>query len=242
MASNLKTFTDYDTLADKYIELVNARCARAHGIAAVDWTRLRVGFRVSVFDNPHVSITGTPELSFGFCSGNTASTDVYPAGSAPHCFGFLTDQATWSTSGSIYPHQSSADHYALTVDGSTALHAGADSFASIYMPNYDTTGWTSWVFLEIEKTAVDGSNLATECTIRHTANNSSPTYHKDKYEFRQAMEMDDITDIPDNEADLKAGITVDEATNGEFDSIYISWDQTDATLKVHGAAVAIMDA
>lgn len=240
MATNLKTFTDYDSVADRYIELIDSRCVRSHGVLAADWTRIRMGFRASVFDNPHVSIGGTPKLSFGFCNGNAAGTDVYPAVAAPHCLGFLTNQPTWSVSGSIYPTQHGVAHYALTVNGSTGLWAGADGFASIYMPNYDTTGWTTYIFLEIEKTTKTG-DLGTVFTVRHSGNDSSPTYHKNHAEFIAAMEQDNILTIADNEGDLKAGVTADEVTDGEFDSVFISWDQTDATLRIHEVAVSVLE-
>lgn len=249
-----------NSIVDKRIAVTNQRFARAHGIAAADWTRLRMGVRWAM-QGPAIDLEGTPNLSVGFCNG---TSNIYPSSSLAHAVYMQSVDSVWSSNaGSSASASRQYFQVANSTDDTVRYSVGAShtnipmSHPDVYIAHIDGAQdeWASALFIELEKTAVNGSNLGTEFTVRvtsQTGNSSSSILHVGKESFLLAFEVDVMADIGANlEYDFTSismldysatAVAIDEATNGAFDSVFVSWNRTTWALEVSDIAVAIMDA
>lgn len=211
--------------ADRRLELAAAESIRKPVYAGV-FNTIRIGLQFS-FGGVVGDIGGTPRLAFGICSGNT---NVLVASTAQHVWGWRSNIATLSYDAgppsSFHALGSSYQSYLKVGVTETISQPGAN-------PNYGYTNDTSIrnvIFLEMQKTGTTSIKWIVPSSGTSAPNAGLIDITDDQ--FRIGMETTNFGDIGSAmgligyaESDL-GGPTIDEATNGTLDNIFVYWERS----------------
>jgi len=227
MSAAIDTVT-IGSIEDRRLVLGNAQAGRVLSIGS-NWTMLRIGIRFA-FDDAGVNITGTPRFYFGLLASPSALMANGPlGGSTSHFLGYKVSTATWTrgTGPVRYAHTHVTNQMYVKRVGSTETFgtSGVNSHNESATP----ASIRSAVFLEITK---GSPNFTLQVCINQA---STGMVDVTKVMLSAAMEIGTLAGL-DAYMDTVAGgsfsslasatIAVDEATNGDLDSICVAWDRT----------------
>lgn len=235
----------FDGTETKQVMNLNlTRIGRQFTWAAGDWTTIRIGFRYMLEHHGNLDPWSGTDFDVGIASG---TADIYPpASSVVHALvirqtpGGLYDDVNpdgkrrFTSAGTPY-------HQFQSMVGSTDTNMGAGTSYGAHVAKSDSTAtanpWANMWIMEFTKDSVDGGGLGTDYSLRHVIDRSGVSGSRDHVTKARLVTAMNETTMADVETYLDTGtgtwieiadttIAADESTDGEFDAITFSWDQT----------------
>ncbi len=199
--------------------LLGAAEAVRKPIYAAGYNTIRIGLQCTM-DGTLGNLTGTPRLAFGVCSGNS---NVLAAATATHVVGWKNHVATWTDtlSGFRYLVGSSSTQQMFKKINTTETTALTSVVAAHKISN--DTSVRGCLIIEIKKSASTAINLICGTTFAVDTTDQ---------QFQSAMEATTMANallqLPSGYSNLSTAsmFTIDEATNGDLDNIFVYWDRT----------------
>lgn len=228
----LRTISSID---DKRARLSNSNFARLwSNDLGTNWTKIRVGGRISI-DDTGTTITSTPVLAIGICSG---TSNIFMDATTTHWAGVVSNGANWPNAsanantgfyeiGGNWPFSVTSGFYVAKRIGSTTT-VGSQMTGDFQFIMANTVKATAFM-LDITKGSPNftyallwadqtGTAHVTSDTLLAQLPLASPSISSHGYtgNFTQA---------------------IDEATNGYFNAVNISWDRTSPAIEISDIAV-----
>jgi hypothetical protein len=177
------------------------------------WTTLRVALRGQFPEYPGASysITGTPRLFVGLCSGDSSPGDF---GSTTHFVGAVSADATVLYPGSGNPRVLIEDWRACTRIGTT-LDSSASALATTYVQN---NGITRLLFVEITK---GSPNYTVHLKLFPNLNSITSATEAD-FDTQSVAATPAFTG---HGAGTARTIAADESADGVLDHVCVAWNQ-----------------
>ncbi len=221
------------SVQDQRILLANSNFARPHGVAT--WNKLRLGVRL--VGNGTASISGSPQLAIGFCSGTSG---LFLDLSCTHFVGMVTTGG-WAYNQAGPPTPPVPNNWvgnpffkSATKIGSTlTVHSGFFSGASTAI-SADPLGLRGLYMIDIER---GSPNYTMEVFLRVGYESQHDTSVEDL--LTQIISTSPV--LPDhlfNYSGSPVSFPVDEIGAGTLDCVTVAWDQVFSTIEVCDIAVA----
>ena len=231
MSNTIKSRT-FSLVEDKRARLSNSNFARVWSSdLGTSWTTIRVGCRISM-ENTSANLTSTPRFAFGICSG---TSNIYMDTTTTHWCGILTNAATWVTATNngvlVYSVENGSGPNVAKRIGSTLTVGSAFGVANMIWDC--TVASRSAFFLDITK----GSPNFSFKIFSYTTQNSfvsGPDVSVDTLLTQLPLSSPTISNHGSSGAVTQA---IDEATNGYFNAVNISWDRTSPAIEISDLAV-----
>lgn len=201
------------SVADKRLGLDNAE-ARRELLIASDWTKIRLGYRIST--DGVASLSSSPRLWLGLLR-NTANpvSDETTGGVNCHFVGIRSDASSWTLNPGP-PKFYGGTQFKITKKESLAIIPDTVNIASPVI-SADPTVWAVGLFLEIDKN--DGSLWKFQVAYQTT----SPLTHLTHEKFLDFMDISDLGNAPTIQSGYAVSSilnkTVDEASFGTLTTI-----------------------
>lgn len=202
--------------------LIGAAEAIRQPIYTTSWSRIRIALQCS-FDGVASSITASPALVVGVCSG---STNVLVEATATNLFGFRFRPTTWTYAAgppSYFNLGTGVGNTAYRKVGSTETTATMN--VQRYLSN--DTGIRSPLIIEIAK---GSPNYTIQHCVPLTVAGAQADFTD--VQFQQVMEIAAMTDVDDylgttnyTNSSTSAALAADEVA-GSFDHIFVYWERT----------------
>jgi len=210
--------------------LSNSSLCRLMSIGS-NWQRLRVALRLRVTDSG-ANVQGSPVFVVGVCSG-TSQPYNNGAGNTQHFFGCYENATTWTrtaASGGV------PANYATTTNGGVSLRRVGTTTGSAGGPLHYTcrfmTETRCLYFVDILK-AVGNWSMLQHCK-GHPADAYDCTYE----DFIDKAVLDTFTFQNHGSYGWRsANYTPNEAANGYFDAVNVSWDRSNPKIEISDLAV-----
>ena len=181
---------------------------------------------------------------------------MYPSTSVANCIAFSSTDSGFTSgtqSGKDYQTWTTGANHMFEAQGATVTSINASrSSLTCYLPltGAGNDDWQQAFFFEIEKTAYNGSNQATELTARlgHPLGTAAQqVVDVSQADVLAALAIDpwDISSMEPTGANFgestKSSIAFDEASDGELDTVWFGWNKTGPVMYINYVAIAKFD-
>jgi hypothetical protein len=207
------------SVVDVRAALSNSTCARPWSTQiGISWTKIRIALRVAMEDSG-ASLTGTPRLFLGACSGTSNPWDN-GSGTTTHAVGAISTPATWTRVTGPPVVYGGLNIQACKRVGTTQTIGGSDlnAAAGTFFGADPANGQRYLFFLDITKGSPN-------FTLQLFSKNSNGTADVSKETFESQAEILACS-LTAHAFGSSQSLAVDEATNGNLNGVNFGWDRT----------------
>ena len=210
--------------------LSNSSLCRLMSIGS-DWQRIRIALRLRITDSG-ANVAASPVFVVGVCSG-TSQPYNNGSGNTQHFFGCYENGTTWTrgaASGDV------PAYYATTTNGGVSLRRVGTTTAWAGGPLHYTframTETRSLYFVDIQKAAGNWSMML------HCKGHPADAYDCTYEDFLDKAILDTFSWQNHSQYSWRsASYTPDEAANGYFDAVNVSWDRSNPKIEISDLAI-----
>lgn len=214
-------------IGDQRLSLGNAEGRREISIGS-DWTKIRIGYRHSLFQSIDADFGGTPRLWLGML--DATDDGLNDPGASVHFAGIRSTQGTWNYVAGPPKHYSSTQFKVTKKEALTVTEAASNIQSPVVSADPTTAAFA--IFLEMTK--------GSPWTFQVCSQSTSTVTHLTLETFVQMMEAGTLADIVTIQAGYSASATdtmaIDEVTNGNLIAITMFWDRASATMEFSDVA------